>query len=45
MTTDDNYAQISPINYIKEENGNVYYAIGELIKVGAIVENLILTDM
>lgn len=45
MTTDDNYAQISPINYIKEESGNVYYALGELIKVGAIIENLILTDM
>lgn len=45
MTTDANYAKISPINFVQEKDSNIYYASGELIKVGAIIENLILTDM
>lgn len=45
MIRDENYAELSPIKYIKEENRNIYYASGELLKFGAAIENLMLTDM
>ena len=45
MTRDENYVGLSSIEFIKEEKSNIYYAHGELLKFGATIENLVLTDM
>ena len=42
-TRDENYVGLSSIEYVKD--GEMYYANGELLKVGATIENLMLTDM
>ena len=44
-TKDQNYVNLSPIKYIYDENANMYFATGHLLKKGVEIQNAVLTDM
>lgn len=44
-TRDQNYVNLSPIEYVYDENAKMYFATGHLLKKSVEVQNAVLTDI